>query len=435
MPKKTWKMSASLISCFKACAFRCYAKYVLGIIQDKDSDPLRIGSNYHRCLEILGMKPGAKCPECADKDQNDLVCPLCSGVGVMGADMMDAVVLHLNQAYKDVPVYKTREEWLTERAILLYSIAGYNWRYADDDYEVVAEEIAFELPVRNPATGRALPNVTIVGKIDKITRSPEGLLYIDEHKSTGSSLDSDSTLWSHLNLDTQTTLYPFAARQLQLEGKLEVYGIKATDPLITGVRYDVWHKPGIKQKKLTQGDSQQFVEDGMYMDELFEVEVLTDEESSPCCCLQGTAAENDMTQEEWMAVPVVGYRVNGEITEFEPGKKEGTFAIRETAEMFGARLLADIGERPDFYFARVELARTEKDFKRFEAEVYGIYKSVRFIGSIGAWWHDEKACEATFKCPYIPYCYNNVEMDPSDLQEGFKLTKWAQELQETIKDV
>jgi len=39
-------------------------------------------------------------------------------------------------------------------------------------------------------------------------------------------------------------------------------------------------------------------------------------------------------------------------------------------------------------------------------------------------WHNEQQCEATFRCPYIPYCYNNIEMDPSDLQEGFKLTDW-----------
>ena len=431
MSKKTWKMSASLISCFKACATRCYAKYVLGIIQDKDSDPQRTGTGWHRCLEIMGMEPSTECPDCVVQNNPD--CPLCSGTDIISADMMNAVVTHLNQAYANVPVYKTREEWLTERAILLYSIAGYNWRYAADDYEVVAEEIPFSLPVRNPATGRALPNVTIVGKIDKIVRSPQGLLYIDDHKSTSSSLDSDSTLWSHLNLDTQTTLYPFAARTLQLEGKLEIYGIKATDPLITGVRYDVWHKPGIRPKKLTQGDSKQFVEDGVYFDEVFKVEVLTDEESSPSCCLQGSAAENDMTQEEFMDVPVVGYTINGELAECEHGKKEGTFAIKETPEMFGARLLADIGERPDFYFARKELARTEADFERFEKELYGIYKSLKFIDSIGAFWHNEQQCEATFKCPYIPYCYNNVEMDSSNLPDGFKLTKWAQEEQEIVE--
>jgi len=314
---------------------------------------------------------------------------------------MEAIGLHLNQAYEHVPVYKTREEWLVERAILLYSIAGYNWRYSADDYTVVAEEIPFELPVRNPETGRALPDVKLVGKIDKIVRSPEGLYYIDEHKSTGSSLDSDSTLWSHLNLDTQTTLYPFAARTLQLEGKLEEYGIKATNPLITGVRYDVWHKPGIRPKKLTQAESKQFVEDGLYMGELFEI----DYDSG-------------------------GYSANGVPAVCEHGKKEGTFAIKETPEMFGARLLADIAERPDFYFARKELARTEKDFQRFEKELYGIYKSLRFIDSMGAFWHNESQCEATFRCHMIPYCYNNIEPDPSNLLDGFKLTKWAQELQE-----
>ncbi len=405
--KKEWRISASLISCFKSCAYRCYVKYVLGIIPDTDTDALRVGTNYHRLLEIMGMKAETVCPECANKGQKNPDCPLCEGDDIMQGENMDMVIRQLNLSYKDVPVFKTREEWLTERAVLLYSIAGYNWRYTADDYEVVAEEIKFSLPLRNPATGRALPNVTLDGKIDKIVRSPEGLLYVDEHKSTGSSVDSDSTLWSHLNLDTQTTLYPYAARILQKNGDLEIYGIKPTDPLISGVRYDVWHKPGIKPKKLTQGDSKAFVETGEYMGDKYEIVIDYADGASP---------------------PMTGITINGEKAEVEPGKKEGTFQIRETPDMFGARLLVDIGERPDFYFACKELARTDADFKRFEKQIYGIYKSLKFITALDAFWQDETQCEATFKCPYIPYCYNNVQPDPAKLPEGFKLTDWAQKL-------
>ncbi len=413
--KKTWKMSASLISCFKACAFRCYAKYVLGIIPDTDTDALRTGTNYHRCLEILGMKPDTICPECAQKGKKNPECPLCNGTDIMCKDMMDAVVTHLNQTYKHVPVYKTREEWLTERAILLYSIAGYNWRYVADNYEVIAEEIKFSLPLRNPTTGRALPNVTIDGKIDKIVRSPEGLYYIEEHKSTGSELKPDSTYWNNLSLDTQATLYPYAARILQLNGDLEEYGILSGDPLISGVLYDVWHKPGIRPKKLTQADSKKFVETGEYMGDDYEVETHSGMERETAGC--GSCVT-----------------VNGEPAEIEPGKKEGTFAIGETPDMFGARLLVDIGERPDFYFARKELARTEADFKRLERQLYGIYKSLRFITSIDGFWQDETQCEATFKCPYIPFCYNNVEPDLANLPTGFKLTKWAEKLLQETKN-
>lgn len=402
--KKQWRLSASFIASFKACPYRCFLKYVLGIIPAEDTDALRTGTNWHRILEIMGMRPETVCKECANKGKKDPTCPLCSGTDILPANMVDAVIRQLNQAYETVPMSKTKDEWLTERAILLYSCAGYNWHYADDEFEVVAEEISFSIPIRNPATGRALPNVTMVGKIDKIVRGPNGLYYVDEHKSTSKNLDSDSTYWKHLTLDTQTRLYPYAAQQLQLAGDLEQYGIKPTDPLISGVRYDVWHKPQIKPKKLTQADSKKFVETGEYMGEKFEVEEFTIKEDD-------TASF---------------YTVNGERTEIEFGKKPDTFAIRETPDMYGARLLADISERPEFYFARKELTRTEADLKKFEQEVYNMYHTIKFMDRNNAWWMNEQQCEATFRCSNIDICYNNVDLSDGRVPEGFKLTGWKE---------
>ncbi len=402
--KKIWRLSASFIAAFKACPYRCYLKYVLGIIPIEDTDALRTGTNWHRIREIMGMRPETVCKECANKGKKDPTCPLCSGADILPANMMDAVIRQLNQAYETVPMSKTKEEWLTERAILLYSCAGYNWHYADDKFEVVAEEIQFSIPIRNPATGRALPNVTMVGKIDKIVRGPNGLYYIDEHKSTSKNLDSDSTFWKHLTLDTQTRLYPYAVQVLQLAGDLEKYGIRATDPLISGVRYDAWHKPQIKPKKLTQADSKKFVtagsEGGMYCGEQFDVYHYTDNGEDK------------------------GYVVNNVSAKTEPGAKEGTFTIRETPDMYGARLLKDIGERPEFYFARKEITRTEADLKKFEQEVYNMYHTIKFMDRNDAWWMNEQQCEATFRCSNIDICYNNVDLSDGHIPEGFKLTEW-----------
>jgi len=396
MTKKQWRLSASFMGAFKNCPMRCYLKYVLGLIPIEDTDSQRQGTNWHKILEIMGMKPGSVCLECSNTQKNP-ECPLCEGSDILPKDMMDAVIRYLNKTYEVVPMSKTREEWLTERAILLYSLCGYNWRYIEDDFEVVAEEIQFSLPVLNPATGRALPNVTLDGKIDKIVQSPNGTYYIDEHKSTGKSIDSDSTFWSHLNLDTQTKLYPYAAQRLQQSGDLKKYGIDPSDPLIRGVRYDAWHKPGISPKKLTQTDSKKFVEDGMYCGQKFDVDYIS-----------------------------FGYTVNGALAKCEHGKKEGTFAVRETPEMFGARLLADIAERPDFYFARREISRTDAELKALAWDIYNIYHTVKFMNKTGAWWTNEQQCEATFRCPYTSICYNNIEVSDGVVPEGFKLTRWKE---------
>lgn len=407
--KKQWKLSASFIASFKACSYRCYLKYVLGIVPIEDTDALRMGTNWHRILEIMGMKPGTVCYECANKGKNDPQCPLCEGTDILPAEMMDAVVRQLNQSYDTVPLSKTRDEWLAERAILLYSIAGYNWHYIDDPFEVVAEEIQFSLPVRNPGTGRALPNVTLDGKIDKIVRSPNGIYYIDEHKSTTKALDSDSFYWKHLRLDTQTRLYPYAAQVLQLAGELEQYGIKASDPLISNVRYDAWRKPQTRPKKLTQAESKKFLKSGEYLGDKFEI-----------------GGQKNVDNHIYVMV-------NDYPAEQFPGAKEGTVAIKETPEMYGTRLLVDIGTRPEVYFYRKPITRTADDIKKFQQEIVNIYHTIKFMERNDTWWQNEQQCEATFRCPYLNLCYNNIKVSGNSAPEGFKFTKWREKENEKSK--
>ncbi len=382
MPKKLWKLSASFIAAFKACPVRCRLSYVIGLRPEKDSDVLRIGSHWHRLLEIIKMKPDSVCPDCANKGQTDVTCPLCQGTDILPPDMMTAAANYLTVVYADRPVWKTPEEWDTERIKLLYSLVGYIWYWEEDDakLEVVELEKNFTIPLRNPESCRALPSVKVVGKIDKIVKELRQF-YVMEHKSTSKGIDPDSTYWGRLALDTQTRLYPFAARQLDDDYK------------DIQVLYDVWHKPTISPKKLTQGDSKKFVEDGVYCGTQFNIAQMS---------------------------PDAPFEVNDAVAECTPGAKEGTFAIRETPDMYGARLLQDITERPEFYFARKEISRTEADLKVFEMELYNIYQTVKNMNKNGGWYVNEAQCEATFKCPYIDLCYNNVELTDGMEYEGFK---------------
>lgn len=380
--KKQWRLSASFISAFKACAMRCHNKYVVGIRTVEDTESKRMGTNWHKIQEIYSMKPGAVCPECS-KTQKQFNCVLCDGTDILPDDMMDAVLRHLNQAYAECPQNKTLESWEAERIILLYSLVGYKWYYGEPDYIVVDRELRFRIPLCSPTSGRALPHVVVDGCIDKIVKNADGDYCIWDHKSTGKSLDSDSTFWNHLALDTQTTLYPHAAAQLDDK----YHGIK--------VLYDAWHKPQIRPKKLTQGESKKFVENGEYMGEKFEV----------------TRDGEDVYAK---------VLVNGSVATMEPGAKEGTFAIRETAEMFGARLLKDITERPEFYFVRRDIPRTSDDIERFKREIYNIYQTVRLMYKNNSWYRNEQQCEATFKCDYINLCYNNITPKEGEEVEGFE---------------
>lgn len=374
-------LSASSIATFKACPFRYYYQYVLGLVPVLDTDSLRMGTNWHRIQQIASMTPGGEC-ECKTRHPElpqQLNCVLCEGTGIFPNDPMDAVIRELNQAYAARPLSKTPEEWEVERIILLYSLIGYQWYYSGDGgYKVDSLEQKFELPLLSPMSGRKL-QANLRGKIDRVFSAGENR-FIHEYKSTSKAIDPDSTYWNHLTLDTQTRLYTYAARQLGLG--------------MCGVLYDVWHKPQISPKKLTMADSKKFVADGEYMGEKFTVT------EDPCGSLD--------------------VLVNNKPAEVEPGAKEGTFAIRETPEMFGARLLQDMTERPEYYFARKEITHHEEDIKAFEWELFNIYTSIRMMINKNTFWRNEAACEATFKCANIDWCYNHRIIGADEVPENFR---------------
>jgi hypothetical protein len=188
-----------------------------------------------------------------------------------------------------------------------------------------------------------------------------------------------------LTLDTQTRLYTLAAAELGL-GQC-------------GVLYDAWHKPGIKPKKLSQADSKKFVETGEYCGQEFSVD-------TGCFDPLSDYTPGDLFINKTEAV-------------WEPGKKEGTFAIRETPEMFGARLLQDITERPEFYFARREIVHHSTDIEAFQRELVSIYYTIRHMKKTNGWYCDESQCEATYKCPFLDLCYNHVELGPDECPDNF----------------
>lgn len=378
MPTRTLELSATAISAFKACPVRFRLGWREGLRAEKDTEGQRVGTTWHKCQEI-GKQAAAA-----------------------GEDRLTAVTAWLNECYSTIPSGIEPEAWEIERIILAYSYAGYLWYWQDDPIESIAQELFFDLPLVNPSSGRALPYVRKKGRIDDVIRH-EGRARLGEFKSTTRAIDSGSSYWDRLRLDTQCSFYVLAARTMQLAGELEQYGLKADEGLISDVLYDVWHRPTIKPKKLTQADSKAFVETGEYCGQTFEV-------SQPL----STVGEDTLVALE--------VSVDGVGAEVELGKKEGTYAIRETPEMFGARLLADIQERPDFYFARRPVPRTDAQLDAFEKELVHIYRSMRAMDKSGHWFHNESQCEATFKCPYISLCYHGLDEQVCDghtCPEGF----------------
>ena len=227
----TIRLSASAIDNWKSCPIRWLNSNIHRVRKIEETDSRRQGTSWHKVHEL----------------NHD----------------MDAVIGYINEQYTTVPPYKIAEAWEIERVILLYCFSGYNWYYDQqpDQYTVIAPEVPFEMPLYD-AVGNEIVGVTVVGKIDQIVADKYGNLYVREFKST--SLTINDEYWDHLNLDPQVSIYVQAANWLKANGMLEEYGIKASDrAMIRRVLYNVWHKPKIGPKFITQKASKELVSTGV----------------------------------------------------------------------------------------------------------------------------------------------------------------------------
>jgi hypothetical protein len=345
--------------------------YVEALRPAVDAEPLRLGTAWHKGLEILEN------PDIAEEDR------------------VAEAVAQATAVYETIPDWADPTDWAVEREVIANALAAYAWYYPAgmSEYETVATELEFELPLRNPETGHSTPNFVRVGKIDRIIRSKAtGAILIQENKTTGKGIDSGSSYWDRLRKDTQSKFYIQAARDLAGDGiRSDLLGV-------SGLLHDVFHKPTIKPSKLTQGETAKFVETGDY-------------------CGQNFVRSYEITPGP---TPESRLYVDGVQAEIEPGKKEGTFAVRETPAMYGARLLQDITQRPEFYFARREIAFTDQELKAFEFQVWALQRNMAEMERTGHYYENEQSCEATFKCPYCVLCYANVDVYHGQTPPGFK---------------
>jgi hypothetical protein len=239
------------------------------------------------------------------------------------------------------------------------------------------------------------------GKIDKIVLV-NGRLKVREHKTTSDSIDPTSDYWSRLRLDNQISFYVLAARMAGYD--------------VDGVDYDVLHKPQISPKMLTQFDSKAFADGGEYCGQQFTID------SSVLALGDGSHIS-----------------VDGVAAEVESGKKPGTFALRETPAMFGARVFADLQATPDKYFARRDIARTEADLEASRYELWSIMQTINEMTVTKRFYRNADSCIArgSAKCDYTGICFNQLdpltELPPEYTRIAFVHPELAEGL-DTVQD-
>ncbi len=390
------RLSATADSDFQACQERYFLSYILDLTKDVDKDSTRVGTTWHALHEIIEHKADTVCPVCQRHEQIDPDCYVCGGTGYVLKDEMDRVARYLTRQYAVVPANKTRDDWEVERVTLLYSLSGHRWLYAADAerWEVIGSEIKTIIPVINPDTGRKMPKTVFVIKVDRLVRDKNtGLIYVWERKSTSHSITS-ADYWQGLAQGDQVSGYIYGARYAQKRGWLKELGIQPEDPLIAGAFCDVWHKPDIAPKMLSQAETTALIQTGEYCGEKFVVECADDGNS------------------------IIRLTVNREPATITPGKK--AIAIAETPALYGARLLADIAERPDHYFAQREVSRTDHELELFQRRLFNIGRQIRYVEKQNLWVCNLQSCESKFRCEFMDLCRSGVQVDSEAVPVGYK---------------
>jgi hypothetical protein len=321
--------------------------YELGVRRDVDARPLRMGSAFH-----LGV------------DRR------CQG------DVQDNAILHAVSSYDSVPDWAQTEEqiteWFVEREKVARLLSGYFWRWECEEHqplglfdggplEVVATELSFDLPIRNPKTQATTPSFRLAGKIDKVVRLADGRLAVMEHKTTGDDLAPESDYWKRLRIDQQISLYFCAARELGYD--------------VQTVLYDVIRKPTIDPLSIPLLDVE-----GM--------KIVLDAQGERVRTKDG---------KKWResADAAQGYTLQSR---------------RQTPLEYGERLTLDIATRPDFYFRRVEIPRLISDLIEWQEELWDIQQTLRAAQREERWFRNTSACLGMSACSYLSICHQGVDL-------------------------
>lgn len=266
------------------------------------------------------------------------------------------------------------------RHTLAVLIAAYYWLYQDDVIEaedIIECETPFTVPIVNPDTDRRCRWATYSGKRDLVyRRRADGRLVMREYKTTGTSIAPDSDYWMRLRADYQISFYLNAARDAGLA--------------IDEIEYDVVRKPEIEPRQIPIVD-----ENG--------VKIVIDANGERVRTKDG---------KKWR----------------ESGDASQGFELQtrtETPEEFAERLMADIQTRPEFYYARREIARTNDELLEARRAMWSQQELLRETAR-NNWYFRSVGPFTCDRCEYREPCLSNV---PISSARGFvKIDDVHQEL-------
>lgn len=238
----------------------------------------------------------------------------------------------------------TNEGWgAVEATTLAHLLNGYFWRWREDGLAYKEVERSFRFPVKRSRTFAA------AGKTDGIAILNDETVVV-EHKLLGEDIGDDAPLWKRVAIDSQVGFYILAARRGGYKHVNKVLYDVARKPTIEACAVPVLDEEGRKCVLGTDG-CRVFKADGS-------------PRLTPDSKLGYTLATRDMTPEEW-----------------------------------GEKLRADIGERPDFYYNRKLVERSEEQLEEHMREIVHTAKLIQQARKANVW--PRRVSKDT--CPWCEY--------------------------------
>lgn len=176
------------------------------------------------------------------------------------------------------------------------------------------------------------------------------------------AIAKDKATGKHIIVEHKTTSQDIGPgsdywKKLPIDGQVSGYyvGASTLGYDVDVCLYDVIRKPTIKPYKATPEDKRKYNKDGS---------------------LSKTCREFDETPDEWYA-----------------------------------RLKKDIAERPDYYFQRVEVVRSEDDLSDYLFDMWAVGREIADAERIGRWSRNPNACSIYGSCEYFDVCTGCASLD------------------------
>jgi hypothetical protein len=311
------RWSASRLATFHACLRKYQLRYLVGLIEPA-TGPQHYGSGSHRGLEAWLL---------AHHDGPDA--RLAAALAAVNlADPVDAA---------------------KARAVL----TGYEARWGEVKWRVLAVEVAFSYE---------LDGHIIDGYIDAIIQDEtDGRVYVVEHKNTTADTSPGSSYWEVLTIDRQVSIYVDAATVLGYD--------------IAGVIYDALARPKHERLMATPLEKRKYTK-GKGCKEC------GGSAGGKRGVVQGDGRYHGPPPESYETTaaaetPLFCEECKGSGWSEAPRLHEGQRDTDETLEAFEARVMAAIAEKPDAYYQRGIVVRTEDELPKMRADILNTIKLAR----------------------------------------------------------